>query len=284
MSGQRKVRVGIVGYGHLGQYLVDRLLNEGSQSHFELVFVWNRDLKKMDGKVPAQLQLHDLSDFKDRGADLIVEVAHPCITREYGKRFLSTSHFMVGSPTALADPATEQSLRKAVALHQNTLYIPRGALWGGEDIQKMADRGTLTALKVTMTKHPNSFKLEGRLRELNQEVKSKRTLLYEGPVRDLCPLAPNNVNTMAAACMAAHNLGFDGVVGALVADPSLPDWHVVDIEVVGPVDKESGHTFTVKTSRRNPAMPSAVTGTATFSSFWSSLLACTGHGGCVHLC
>ncbi|XP_069057105.1 aspartate dehydrogenase domain-containing protein isoform X2 [Pleurodeles waltl] len=234
MSGQRKVRVGIVGYGHLGQYLVDRLLNEGSQSHFELVFVWNRDLKKMDGKVPAQLQLHDLSDFKDRGADLIVEVAHPCITREYGKRFLSTSHFM--------------------------------------------------ALKVTMTKHPNSFKLEGRLRELNQEVKSKRTLLYEGPVRDLCPLAPNNVNTMAAACMAAHNLGFDGVVGALVADPSLPDWHVVDIEVVGPVDKESGHTFTVKTSRRNPAMPSAVTGTATFSSFWSSLLACTGHGGCVHLC
>ena len=40
-----------------------------------------------------------------------------------------------------------------------------------------------------------------------------------GPVRELCPLAPNNVNTMACAAIAAHNLGFDGVVGCLVADP-----------------------------------------------------------------
>ena len=40
-----------------------------------------------------------------------------------------------------------------------------------------------------------------------------------GPVRELCPLAPNNVNTMACAAIAAHNLGFDGVMGCLVADP-----------------------------------------------------------------
>lgn len=37
-------------------------------------------------------------------------------------------------------------------------------------------------------------------------------------MRDLCPLAPNNVNTMAAAALAAHNLGFDGVQGSIVAD------------------------------------------------------------------
>ena len=35
-------------------------------------------------------------------------------------------------------------------------------------------------------------------------------LLYEGPVRGLCPLCPNNVNTMACCAMAAHTLGFDG--------------------------------------------------------------------------
>ena len=35
-------------------------------------------------------------------------------------------------------------------------------------------------------------------------------VLYEGPVRDLCPMAPNNVNTMACAALAGHNLGFDG--------------------------------------------------------------------------
>lgn len=41
----------------------------------------------------------------------------------------------------------------------------------------------------------------------------------EGPVRELCPLAPNNVNTMAAAAIAAHNLGFDKVSGSIVSDP-----------------------------------------------------------------
>lgn len=40
-----------------------------------------------------------------------------------------------------------------------------------------------------------------------------------GPVRGLCSLAPNNVNTMAAAALAAHNLGFDKTQGCIVADP-----------------------------------------------------------------
>ena len=40
-----------------------------------------------------------------------------------------------------------------------------------------------------------------------------------GCIRDLCPLAPNNVNTMAAAALAAHNLGFDKTQGCIVADP-----------------------------------------------------------------
>jgi len=39
-----------------------------------------------------------------------------------------------------------------------------------------------------------------------------------GSVRQLCPMAPNNVNTMACAAIAAHNLGFDQVQGCLVAD------------------------------------------------------------------
>jgi aspartate dehydrogenase len=36
-------------------------------------------------------------------------------------------------------------------------------------------------------------------------------------VRELCPLAPNNVNTMAAAAVAASNLGFDKTIGCLIA-------------------------------------------------------------------
>ena len=55
-------------------------------------------------------------------------------------------------------------------------------------------------------------------------------VLVEGPVRGLCPLAPNNVNTMACAALAAHTLGFDGVKARLCADKTL-NAHVIDIEV-----------------------------------------------------
>ena len=72
-----------------------------------------------------------------------------------------------------------------------------------------------------MRKHPSAFKLTGHLSELllTSAGGEAPLTLYEGPVRGLCPLAPNNVNTMACAAIAAHNLGFDGVIGCLVADP-----------------------------------------------------------------
>uniref|UniRef100_A0A8C0HBG9 Aspartate dehydrogenase domain-containing protein n=1 Tax=Chelonoidis abingdonii TaxID=106734 RepID=A0A8C0HBG9_CHEAB len=154
--------------------------------------------------------------------DLVVEVAHPCVVQDHGASFLSGADFMVGSPTALADQATEMRLREAARHGGHTLYVPRGALWGSEDIQRMDDRGVLQGLKVTMIKHPDSFRLEGALRE---RLGAVRAVLYEGPVRGLCPLAPNNVNTMAAACMAAPSLGFDGVQGCLIADPGLVHPH-----------------------------------------------------------
>jgi aspartate dehydrogenase len=54
---------------------------------------------------------------------------------------------MIGSPTALADTDLEKELCNACSDSGNGLYVPSGALWGGEDIRKMADRGTL---KVTV--------------------------------------------------------------------------------------------------------------------------------------
>ena len=65
----------------------------------------------------------------------------------------------------------------------------------------------------------------------NDQVGSEAVDLYYGPVRQLCPLAPNNVNTMAAAAVAASNLGFDKVLGRLVSDPGIPNWHFVEVRV-----------------------------------------------------
>jgi aspartate dehydrogenase len=106
-----------------------------------------------------------------------------------------------------------------------------------------------------MKKHPSSLKLGGDLAARNTAALTTEgeTVLYDGtnflarsvymsdvshigPVRDLCALAPNNVNTMAAASIAAVNLGFGQVRARLVADPRL-----VDLSGVVFIDLISAH-------------------------------------------
>lgn len=285
----RRRRVGIVGFGSLGQYLVERLASDArALATFELAFVWNRSADKVAAcrLVPPAAVCADLADFARYGADLIVEVCHPDVTAAWGAAFLRSADFYLGSPTAFAHAPTEAALRAAAADGPHGLYVPAGALWGSADIARMADRGSLGGLVVTMKKHPLSLKLEGALGDalaaLVREGTPGESVLYEGPVRALCPLAPNNVNTMAAAAVAAHNLGFDGVRARLVSDPSLAA-HVITVDVLGPTAAD-GTQFRVVTERINPAPPGAVTGAATFVSFFSSLFAAGGRGAGVHLC
>lgn len=259
------LRIGVVGFGHLGQYLVERIHKDGPALGLTLGFVWNRNSGKLSGLVPSELILGDLSSFAERRCDVIIEVCHPQIVKEFGLQFLSQSHFMVGSPSALADPDLNQKLRQAAQKYGRTLYVPSGALWGGQDIQRLNDSGKLKALFIRMSKHPSCFRLTGDLLTDWTEGEGRR-VLFRGSVAELCPLAPNNVNTMAAAAVAAGTLGFTGVQGEIVSDTVLRDYHVVEVEVTGP------DGFSVHTVRRNPAKLGAVTGSATYSSFWNSLL------------
>ncbi|XP_033826629.1 aspartate dehydrogenase domain-containing protein [Periophthalmus magnuspinnatus] len=276
-SSTRSLRIGVVGYGHLGQFLVEKILSEGPEVGLELAFVWNRNPDKFKGVVAEEFVLQDLSSFAERRSDVIVEVCHPHIVKEFGVRFLSKSHFMVGSPSALSDSALNQNLREAAQRYNKTLYVPSGALWGGQDIQRLSDSGALKGLFIRMSKHPSCFRLTKDVLSDWSEGEGRR-VLFRGSVAELCPVAPNNVNTMAAAAVAAGALGFNGVQGEIVSDTELGDYHVVEVEVTGP------DGFTVHTVRRNPAKLGAVTGSATYKSFWNSLLVCKGHGGRVYLC
>nr|XP_048294128.1 putative L-aspartate dehydrogenase isoform X1 [Myodes glareolus] len=223
----------------------------------------------MAGSVPPALQLRDLTALEERHPDLVVEVAHPNIIHESGVQILRHANLLVGSPSALADQTTEQRLMEASNHWGHTVFVARGALWGSEDIRRLDEAGGLQSLRVTMATHPDGFRLEGSLAAAHSS--GPRTVLYEGPVRGLCPLAPRNSNTMAAAALAAPSLGFDGVIGVLVADLSLTDMHVVDVELNGPPGP-TGRRFNVHTHRENPAQPGAVTGSATVTAFWHSLL------------
>lgn len=49
-----------------GQYLVQRILNDGYDLGLTLAFVWNRNSDKLQGIIPEEVILCDLSAFAER--------------------------------------------------------------------------------------------------------------------------------------------------------------------------------------------------------------------------
>ncbi|MBT6432822.1 MAG: DUF108 domain-containing protein [Deltaproteobacteria bacterium] len=274
-----KRRIGLVGFGKLGQFIAEAVLNdEAISANYELAFVWNRNQAALEGTIPAELQLENLGDFASRKPDVIVEVAHPAISKEYGTQFLDFCDYMVGSPTAFATLEIEQTLRAAAAKpNGNGLYVPRGALPGLEEVLRMVESGKLAAASIAMHKHPSSLKFGGVLNPPLSETTAER-VIYNGPLRKLCVLAPNNVNTMAVLAMASE-LGFDAVQASLVADPSL-EHHITEVKLFGPDD--GGPRYCLTLNRESPAGPGAVTSTATLTSFLKSALGSQGRGDGVY--
>jgi len=280
-------RIGVVGFGSLGKFLVEQIVQD-KENDIELAFVWNRTVEKVNESelVKKEQVLENLEEFATKKADLIVEVAHPSITKKYSAKFLEHADYFLGSPTALADESTEKSVMEAVESFKHCLYVPSGALWGASDIFKMKQRSTLKGLTITMAKHPSSLKICGDLIEKLEEAKKvtdKAVILYEGPVRQLCPMAPNNVNTMACAALAG--IGFDKTQCKLISDARLES-HDITIEIEGPTNQTTGKPFRCSTVRINPAVVGAVTGQATYISFFSSLLVATDYKrkGGLHFC
>ena len=199
--------------------------------------------------------------------------------------------FVVGSPTALADGEVESLLRQVANSEDGgALYIPVGALWGASDLQSAANRNLLASLTLTMKKHPAMLNLtdpemnerrEKLIEESKQGIEKGEVLLYEGPVRSLCPLAPNNVNTMACAALACHSLGFDKTIGRLIADTSLTT-HEITIQAEGKPNPSTGQKFELNVTRSSPAPVGAVTSKATYGTFLESLLRARGRGSGVH--
>lgn len=262
-------RVGIVGYGALGRHLAGRILDDPELAgRLALEWVWNRNPERIGPEIPKHRRLARLEDFPRTDADLVVEVAQSEIVRRFGCAFLERADTMAGSPAALADPGLEREVAATLARvgPERTLYIPRGALPGLEEIVELARTGRLAEVRITMEKHPASLAWSGPASRPVEAI-DERTVLHEGPLRPLCAWAPRNVNTMAALALAS-GLGFDRVHATLVADPAL-EHHVTRVQLVGP--DQGGARFSLEMIRRNPATPGALTGQATFRSFARSL-------------
>ena len=254
------MRIGIVGFGFIGRHLYQRLM-QGGEPGLSVAFVWNRSPGKIAG-VPLGLILRDLAEATEKRADLIVELAHPNVTREHGTKFVAAADYLITSVTALADDAVRGALLETATAHKRRIFIPHGALVGLDTLWEQRHR--LAEVTITFRKHPKN--LDFAESGIDPAIVQSPTVLYDGPARGIAKDYPRNVNTMVTCALAT--VGLDRCRARLVADPAL-DYAVAEVEAWG---NDGSYLSTVK---RQPAI--GVSGTEMFQSTLRSVLKATGN-------
>jgi len=228
------VRIGLIGFGFIGVGLY-RAITDREFDGLEVAFVWNRSADKLTD-VPARLVLANLANFADAAPDLIIESAHPDLTRGHGEAFLARCDYMPFSVTALADDSLHHRLMASASAHGHRLLIPQGALVGTDAL--LGWRHMWRDVTITFRKHPNNIDLS----VVNRRAEDIRTetVVFDGTVREIAPLFPRNVNTMVTCALAT--VGIDRCRGRMIADPALHH-AVAEVEAWG---KDGSHLMTVK--------------------------------------
>jgi predicted dinucleotide-utilizing enzyme len=255
-------RIGLIGFGFIGSRVFARL-RDNPQLGIAVGFVHNRT-RPVD--VPDALILDDLAGMAERAVDLVVEMAHPDYTRQWGESILACADYLPLSVTALADQALFDRLAAQAGRSGRRLLIPHGALMGVDNL--FESRHMWAEVDITFHKHPANidFSVSG----FDPTGIRGETVLYDGPVRGIAALYPRNVNTMVTCALAT--IGLDRCRARLVASPALAV-AIADVRAVG----RDGSLLHM---RKEQPM-AGVSGTEMFESQFASILRSAGASGTV---
>lgn len=258
-------RIGLIGYGTIGKAVHQRI-DADPENGMEIAFVHDADAERLKD-LDSDLVLSDLAEFESRNVQLVVEMAHPDVSRRWAPVILEKTNYMFISTTALADKALEQSLQTITRKHGTRAYLPHG---GGVGVDALLEtRDDWEEVHVTMKKPPDN--VDCAAAGIDADSITEETVLYDGPARDICPKFPRNVNTIATIAYAS--LGFDRTRATLIVDPA---WNkaIVAVNARAPgVDLHVERSETI----------SGVTGASTPASIYNSIQMIGSSGPGIHV-
>jgi predicted dinucleotide-utilizing enzyme len=262
-----KARIGLVGLGYIGRYVYEQISSR-PELGLEIAFVHEQAAERLAG-LPPEVVLPDIHAFATRRPDLVVEMAHPAVTCQFGEMFLQETDYMPLSMTAFADERLQQRLLETARRNGTCLFIPHGAVVGLENI--FEGRDLWEEVTMVMKKSPKNLDFSAAPQFKAAGI-TQATVLYDGPTRAVCPLFPRNVNSHATVALAG--IGFDRTRSVLIADPSL------DVSVIELTARGKG--VAMKIERSNPLK--GVSGIFTLNSTLAAITRAKGSGGVMQIC
>ncbi|HEX6252735.1 MAG TPA: aspartate dehydrogenase [Nitrososphaera sp.] len=218
-----KKNVGLIGCGTIGTHLALAIESRtiANASLIGLFDVVDSNAKSLKSKLKSSPEVHpDFNSFIDSPADIIIEAASQEAVRKFGKSIIEASKdLMVMSVGALADTTFLAELLDLAAVRKgrSKIYVPSGAIAGIDAIRSV--KHLLDSITLTTTKSPKA--LAGApffaTREVNLDIITKVTEIYEGTAAEAVKLFPANVNV--AAVLSLAGLGADKTKVRVLIDP-----------------------------------------------------------------
>ena len=119
-------KIGVVGYGAIGSYLVDRIHEDKT---LNLAFVYDIDKDRLSN-LDDSLVLDSMEKARERETDLIVEVAHAEWVKSFAPSVLEFTDLLILSVTAFAEEDLQEKLDKVAKANNTIYYISHGGLVG----------------------------------------------------------------------------------------------------------------------------------------------------------
>ena len=255
-------RVGLIGYGAIGQSVTQAWLDQPVQGH-----VLASVLVRPHQQLVAQAQLgrsvqvtSDLDAFLANDLDLVVELAGQSAVVDLGARILRAGvDLMILSVGALARQSVVDMLMAAATARGASIRVPVGATAGLDGLLAMRRAG-LKRVVYTSTKPPKAWQGTPAASVVDLDAIDRPTLVFTGTAREAAMMFPKNANLAAAVALAG--LGFDQTTVVLRADPQAK-------ENVGCIEAEglTSSLTVIVAGRSEPANPksSRITGVSVLS-------------------
>ena len=230
MKRYNKLKIGIIGFGAIGSYIAEKLIN-GSVKEAALVVIaekapippkWLLKLKENDIKIESSWER--LFNYE---SELIIECATQDIVRESAPDILRNGkNLMIMSVGALLGKNFFAEINNIASKNKTRVFVPSGAI-GAIDAIRGSKLAGLKTVILTTRKPPRSLGLTDKdsLNCINQPK-----LVFEGTAREAVLKFPKNINVAATISLAG--IGPTKTLVRIIADPNV-DKNIHEIKCTG---------------------------------------------------
>lgn len=243
MSGSAVLHVCLIGYGAIGQAIVQRLA--GNERLYQRIRISHVVVRNTNIALPQDIQA---VSAVPQDAQLVLECAGHSALHDHVlpalKRGIDCAVLSVG---ALSEMGLPEALADAAQKGGAQLHLLPGAI-GGIDAIAAAKQAGLTSVRYTGRKPPLAWR--GTPAEKHFDLQAlantaQSAIIFEASAREAAALYPKNANVAATISLAG--LGLNATQVRLIADGTQTD-NVHEIEIEGAFGK-------MKIEMRNQPLP-----------------------------